>query len=1064
MRIFLGSTIVDQLLEARTWVAGSYLKSLFSSLQRWIETKEKRDGWGDCNVFIEIPLPTHNTSAGSHNQVDMLICFSNRIALCELKRHSKTEHLRLDKTYHQLNGQISWLKGLCGQNLLNRDNFLSTFLVLPNFDSSELITIRTAWIDRYHGHHILPVGTSTQLKDHRDRNSHPFHLVEALEERLSRSRSPIKTGCLPLQLLIHERLTEAGSELLPFGDFNEAVRYLRENITPATANSPAPYHVPDLRPGLLDKAIDLLHGEGVVELMGPPEIGKSVFAKEIIQRAGYSSWEFKLSQCHTPHAICTQINNSLRGDSPQALGYEEFLRWLTKEPVLFWVREYDLVSGKSLDELLKTYKSFNVSMKEIQARWIIESVRPLSGLHDFRCELTPIERQGISRILQKLKSGGAFDDPEEVTRLAGGSPGRAIRYWQSLLRTDVEAGDEFEWFRRQLTSDEARILPILCMATERSPLGLTQGLLCSLVSGLNLDLPSSNVQTSVESLLQKLKSRQLASISRLNREIMPDSIIPQGSSVTLITDVSRGIRDGVLKELSDANLNEWQLKLHDVLWDAAQMYTLSHVTVEINLGDLEPFLRSSFRFTHLSRLITWIDQTRWRYKDTRQAYLLKALRVLLALGKREAIDLETDLGKPQSGDGVQEFAYNLAKIKGITFNRVDKRFDLGGWLRLANSQSDLDLRAEVYVSAAMALPKSSRTNRAGEIWTILNKLWEQYAVFSSARCHIVQEALAFLNRSKLWKGTLNDLDAHAATHELSRELLDGGMRLENLQLISDALFYFIRSEELQAGRDHSPKVLTFLPALKFIEEAQGKTVRTIQVLLTQGSAHRHFLRQDNLTWDSVRFHFEEGFQSYTRAFYSAWAKQHATHILNATSYMMSLCCKGLRFTDDHCAKKRVAERSEQALAYADQALRDLDVSALDEEASSIHTTIVMSYSVLLYVTAVGGPELSKETLNLFKVNFRNVVDQLLEDAEPGGTPKIIEQSRKRLTTTITDLTRALQFGQHCSKVNRDLLMNEVLTDLLRLVEGTDRIKKNGKPVSQNLSKIVSDWISSRSLT
>lgn len=782
------------------------------------------------------------------------------------------------------------------------------------------------------------------------------------------------------------------------------------------------------------------------------------FAKEIIQRSGYGSWELELAQCNTPHAICSKINDGMRGDSPQSLGYEEFLRMLAKEPLLFWVRKYDAISAKSLEELLRVFKSFKSTSEEVQARWIVESTRALPGLDDCRCELVPLDNQGISRILQKVRGGGAFDDPEIVVRLAQGNPGRAIRYWQSLVRTDIEAGDEFEWFRRQLSRDEARILPILCMATERSPLGLTQGLLSSLVSGLHLDLPASLVQTSVASLVKKIESRHMGTISRLDSHIFPDDILPRNSSVTVINDVATGLRESVLKELNEESLKSWQEKLHEVLWDAAETNTLAHITVEINLGDLEPFLRSSFRFTHLRRLIAWIEQTEWRYKDARQAYLLKALRVLLSLGKRETANVEADLGKPQPGDSVQTFAYHLAKIKGITFSCVNERFDLRSWLQVAGQQSDPELQAEIYVSAAMALPKSNRPNRAGEIWRILDRLWERYEPLSIARCRVIQESLAFLNRGKLRKGTVDDDQAYATVQLLSRELLDAGVKVENLQLISDALFYYIRSQELQAGREHSPKVLTYLPALKFVEEAQGKTIRAIQVLLTQGSAHRHFLRQDKITWDQARPHFEDGFESYTRAFYSALAKRHVLHILNSTSYMMGLCCKGLRFVDDIRSRDRIAERSEQALSYADLALRDLDTSTLDDEARNIHTTIRMSYAILLYVTAVSGPEIGKETLKLFGVSFRALVDQLLDDAAVGGVAIMIERSRKTLTTTITDLMRALRFGQYCSTVNRNLLMKEISTDLQSLADGTIRIKKNGKPISKGLSNFISNWL------
>src|SRR5207248_2492379 len=87
---------------------------LFADLETWALAKESVSQWGECVVFIEVILPQGKSFKGYHNQVDMLICFSQRIALCEVKSASSFYSLepRFDDAYIQIDQQAAWLKEL----------------------------------------------------------------------------------------------------------------------------------------------------------------------------------------------------------------------------------------------------------------------------------------------------------------------------------------------------------------------------------------------------------------------------------------------------------------------------------------------------------------------------------------------------------------------------------------------------------------------------------------------------------------------------------------------------------------------------------------------------------------------------------------------------------------------------------------------------------------------------------------------------------------------------------------------------------------------------------------
>src|SRR5262249_13890875 len=153
----------------------------------------------------------------------------------------------------------------------------------------------------------------------------------------------------------------------------------------------------------------------------------------------------------------------------------------------------------------------------------------------------------------------------------------------------------------------------------------------------------------------------------------------------------------------------------------------------------------------------------------------------------------------------------------------------------------------------MSLQHSDREDRAEETWSILARLLKTQQTInvgpaSASRCLILQQTLRFLNRRKERFSVVDDRAAYALIQELARELVAAGVELQNSQLICDALFCFVRSQEFSQKRMSELDVLRYQRALTFIDQHQGKTVLGIQVLLTRGSIHRHYCRNRLLPW------------------------------------------------------------------------------------------------------------------------------------------------------------------------------------------------------------------------
>jgi hypothetical protein len=1060
MKIHVGVSNLEQPLQAREWVSNLGHKRLFADLESWASEKEGR-GWGECYVFVETTLPRAAQTRSRRNQVDMLVCFSDRLALCELKANSVFPGTnKLGDWCVQVNGQIERLRGLLREGGYD-EQALCHYLFFPNLGFDDLRKVSDGLDHPHSAHHIWPAGAKPELrgKSHLGR---PLYLTEALDRKLtSRALSPLG-GQPGVQEFIHDRIVKGGGRFRSFDNFAITRAYL-QTISPEMPILHDEWYVPGLRSEDLAACLGKLAG-GFVELVGDPGIGKSTLAKEVLETAGRDFYEIGIpKECRTTREVCQVISKSVCGESAEGIGEESLIQHLSSEPYTFWIRHYEEASAGPLENLLQKAEALRRKPVAAQASWIVESVRPLAGLEGHRHELGPLDNRSVSRILERLRPGGAFSDSEDVVLRAGGNAERARRLWQSKRAADAETSDEFKWFCRQLSPHELQLLALLCVAVSKSPLGISAVALTRW-AGQVTGLPSSAVKLAADSLLRSLTYHKVAKVTRFDREVfggLLDDLLPDGMTTTIINDVSPGLLNAVLGTIGGEKQKRWQEALQEVLLGDAHSNTLPHVTLGMCWGDLEPFFRSPFRFTTLSKTLAWVDKFGWGDDvSKRDRYLLKAMRILTRIETGNLIEAEGELGTPE-GDDASDFAFKLVKGRTLLAAHIDNpQFNLRAWLREIERCRDSALQAELYVGTAMALQHSNRPARPREAWDILRDLWQRYEVGSTPRCLAAYQALAYLNRTKVRSGVVADDEAVSRISQLARELIEFGLKIENIQLLCDSLFYLVRSREYRKGRTSYPEVLGYRAALKFIEENQGRTVMRLQVLLTQGSVHRHYCRQDKLGWEEFRQHMEDGLGCYERALRSAATHRHTLHMLNATSYMMDFCVKSLRHAGNHEAGEVIAANSRKVLAHAGRVLEHAGAGPVRTEEANILSSIRRDIPLLLYVTAVADPGLDESLVGAVKTSFGGMVDIIIGDVTKAGEDDAYYEPglKKNVDDALRRVGNTLDAGRKIEPWRNRYLLEALRPDILRLAAGTKCVTTAGRPLKpwQRLTEMLGD--------
>ena len=887
MKISISASDITQLQHAHDW--GELLSTqVFAELERWLVSKEAE--WGKAHVFLEAVMPrgTHPQSK-RNNQFDLLICFDDRIALCEMKRGLAAFN-KLPDAVAQIDGQNKWMQSVL-RDYQYDDRALSLFLFCPHLTLDQLGKVRWQIVNVHSRHDIWAISSQAETRGQRDDERRSYYICEALEQRLHNRFTTLGSRQTPLAKKIATHMLTAGCKLLDFDSFAQTDAYLQSIAPVCRRFVREDWYVAGLFSETAEQVGICLKSSGLANVIGPPGSGKSTVVKEVIEVLDEDYIDLCVARAAHRRDIAILAHQRLRSEPAAELKEDMLLQSLAEEPILFWVQACDHSSASALDDFLATMRS----MPGVRSRWLIESSDGVAALEGCQCNVMPLGNSAISQIIQKVRSGGHFADPEQVVDRAQGNPRRAIRLWRSRNERDAEVPDNVEWFLHQLSRQQDQLLPVICHAFAKSPLGVTFGLLKTWATVVFPDRPARDLENSLDTLLVALEEHQMARVSRLNRATFAgrlDALLPDSLHLTVIDHLAPDVLAAVSTDVIEQRLGVGYNALHEALLQSGDVDSLSFVASALLQGDLEPFFRSSFRSTSLPLVPDWCDRTGWHNLDPGQIYLLRALRTLSQVGIRPDIAAERDLGNPSTNHPLQNHVFAVAQARIAAYQRVPDSFNFETAVEEAHSQSDPDLRIEKLVSIARSL---QRSERHAESWQVLNQLPARCPV-GSAACFLAHyRRLEFLNRRKQRQHVLTDEEACAEIEASCRHLIEYAARAENHQAICDALFYFVRSKELTHASMRESDVADYGAALEFVELSRKRRVRRLQVLLTRGSLHRHACRGPDILWDVFRRHMDAGFIWYRRTLRSALAQNHLLHQWNALSYMVDFCLKATRF-------------------------------------------------------------------------------------------------------------------------------------------------------------------------
>lgn len=985
-------------------------------LERWCRSKEQ--DWGRAHVFVEAVVPRGKRPVSKKNQIDLLVCFDDRVACCEMKQQFRVSRDWVERSWSQIREQHLWMEQLFTEEGYD-ERGLRMFLFCPNLDTVGLGAVRRHLRDRHSAPHVWAAGADLELRGMVDDERRPYYLIEALEENLGANFTRLRPGQQSIPNFLLRLMERAQSRLLEFTSFDGLLRYLR-NVVPAKRSFIWDSgYVPEVFSLDVIEAVRLLKVGGAVEITGPPGCGKSTVVKETIEALDEEWVELRFRDNTLRADITARVYEAVHGVPPPLNAAEDTLiQDLASETRIIWFQGYDHNSAAAVEDFVTAFRL----IKNANAYLIVESAHGLTTLDAGRHHLAPLANQTIYQIVDRTPPGGFFTDPEQVVDLAQGNVRRAIVLWRSKTEREAISSSSIEWFLHRLSTDEKAMLAVVCHAVRNSAFGVTSGLLRAWGSvAFPATVPAERERV-LNGLLEKLEVEQLAHVFRLTSKTFDDHLegfLPARCELISIDYLAAEVLAAFPVSEIDQRID--QDRLQSALLEGGPEGSITFVVSGLLQGDLEPYFRSSFRTTSLPVVPEWCKRSGWDSANARQNYLLRAMRINAAVRPNTTLDAEQDCGLPDSGDALQKYAFAVLKARIKAYQPAAS----GDAVPQIPMEGDMELYAEQMVSLARRLQFSRRYS---ESWNVLNSLIRKTAKGTVGRFLANYRALEFLNRKKQREGILSERDAGELITAYATELIAYAVSVENVPAICDGLFYFVRSRELRQ-REFSPaSVNAYSVALTLVEKSRRWRARRLQVLLTHGSLHRHAAMCASVGWEDFLQHHDAAFNWYRRALRSAAAQHNEQHVLNALAYMSGLVIKALRFAPSISGTGRelIISRSAEVLSLVrSNILEKAATSGLVLEDNAVRRTVCENVPYLLYVEAYGMPTLAEESAQRLRASWH----QFSLDAETRLQSAEWQERAKRRSILGSNLKRLLKFGA-CFDSRKTLTIHSVIGESL----------------------------------
>jgi hypothetical protein len=940
MKVFVSGD-VDALKNAAAWVNNPQLRAVLGEFERRIRRQE--DQWGECLVFAEIGAP--HRQASKSRQIDLLVAFSDRAALCEIKQGISrgSIHYNFQFAARQINSQLDTTRDLLKRAGLD-ERCLLPFLWSPNISRQDLNDIIVEK-GRLTFEHIAVSGANADFRllrlADRDRNFayFPDSIIDRLSNWTGNHQSPKHVSSVLLGAIMrNHEATEI--PLLEFPDFLRLQEYLAESYEDPIL-VPDPDYISGLRGETLNQGLAQLSQSRFVEVLGPAGIGKTGFIRELLQNHSRDKSyavlpPLVLHRKIDALSILRELAEHVGLYEPAQLGVlnqAQLFKQLTEGDFVYWIRDYDASSEAAVRRLAALVAASGAGGK---AYWIIESMA--ASLPDgqqkasYQILLKPLDGRAMAKILSRRQRGAGSSDIAAVIDAAQGVPRLAIWRWTIEQLDEAmppsERLDQYQLFLQHLSQPQkAYITPIAYMLAE-APLGCTVRLLESWCRAIQ-PFARGELSEVVRGALEQARSHLLISIETFGSadsatqtdgdtfqqttRALRDQLLPAdfgGARIGWIHVVDPHFVDHFVRAIAPETLAQWGEKLREVLLEASgDDLSLTGVTFALLTGDFLPFVRSGFRSSSamLPRIKEWIHRRDQRAiglgMSPDAAYFRHWLDWTIEhyWEAPERPDSRSAWKFPAPDNSpFQKLLYDTARTRSDFYHK-DGICDLEAWAAAADrfrQEGQMELWAEAMLRRAQALVRSPYDDPR-QAWSLMQSVLaeEGRLVASAGRSMLYFHVLSFLNKRKLLSGRIPELAGQTdkLVPELVNKMVEAGFAAENINSVANATFFLVRIIEFANRALTSEDAENYSVLMRFVQRVSP--ARRVQALLTEGTVHRHYCSTDKIGWEEFCFHAEEALAIYDRTIDAARRGGMPTHAANSLSYSGQIFQKAFRFSD-----------------------------------------------------------------------------------------------------------------------------------------------------------------------
>jgi hypothetical protein len=491
LRFYVGKNIKD-LRAAKRWVTDSAVPDTLRRVVEWASSREGK--WGDCSVFFEVSCQRYRGEQGS--QIDLLLAFGDRLAICEVKRRPLEPHELVDAA-HQVDLQQKLVASRL-KSFVTADRLPACLLFFPHYSLSQLLACNRH-LNNEGAPHVRVAGCVA------DADVHKLDLSASLDQWL---RMPqIRRGVSAADVVQRHLIT---SSLAPVKTFEILVDDLRRFAAPVSSLRQPSWHIAELRAVDRSTLLATLRSARFVEINGPELIGKSALLRDVfVHDLKLIPRQVQVREAYDSGTVLRRLYEYLIGPV-RTLGEHEIIHMLIGLEHPVWISEVDTVSIVSLRQTIERLAATSRQLPPpSSAPWVIETRRLLQAETVPILILEPLGDAAVRQVVARLPE--VCRDVDDVIRDARGNPGAAVLAAQSREpRLPVPSHVE-----RDDTLDPWMVLLDLAFSHYRAGLHLWKG-------GFHAQamlLASESVKKTLESLLVRWKEDGMR-LSRMSTSLM----------------------------------------------------------------------------------------------------------------------------------------------------------------------------------------------------------------------------------------------------------------------------------------------------------------------------------------------------------------------------------------------------------------------------------------------------------------------------------------------------------------------------------------------------------------